>query len=85
MPTLSGNERLLGARGRVHARLNPLGYVYIEGERWEAIAEDPPLPEDTPIVVTGKDGLRLKVKRDPASIPLLPPAGGAPPASGAPV
>jgi membrane-bound serine protease (ClpP class) len=85
MPTLSGNERLLGARGRVHARLNPLGYVYIEGERWEAIAEDPPLPEDTPIVVTGKDGLRLKVKRDPASIPLLPPAGGASPASGAPV
>ncbi|HXH21779.1 MAG TPA: nodulation protein NfeD [Dehalococcoidia bacterium] len=83
MPTLSGNERLIGARGRVHSRLNPLGYVYVEGERWEAIAEDPPLGEDTPVIVTGKEGLRLKVKRDPASIPLLPPAGGSQPPTGA--
>lgn len=77
MPTLSGEERLLGAQGRVQKKLDPTGYVYVEGERWEATAEDPPLAEETPIVVTAVSGLRLRVKRDPASIPLLP-AGPSP-------
>jgi membrane-bound serine protease (ClpP class) len=86
MPTMSGNEHLVGAKGRVQSKLDPAGYVFVEGERWEATALDPPLPEDTPIVVTGKSGLRLAVKRDPASIPLLT-AGSteAPPATSAPV
>jgi len=71
MPSMSGDEHLVGAKGRVQSKCDPAGYVHVEGERWEATALDPPLPEDTPIIVTGKSGLRLTVKRDPASIPLL--------------
>jgi membrane-bound serine protease (ClpP class) len=80
-----GRERLVGAQGKVRTKLNPSGYVYIQGERWEATAEDPPLFEDTPIIVTAVEGLRLVVKRDPASIKLLPPADMPSPTSGAPV
>ncbi len=72
MPARSGRQRLMGAQGRVRTKLDPTGYVYVEGERWEATAEDPPLGEDTPVIVTDVSGLRLKVKRDPASVPLLP-------------
>jgi membrane-bound serine protease (ClpP class) len=85
MPLHFGRERLVGAHGRARTRLDPTGYVYIQGERWEAVAEDPPLYEDTPIVVTAVDGLRLTVKRDPASIKLLPAAEAAAPPSGTPV
>jgi membrane-bound serine protease (ClpP class) len=75
MPPAFGRERLVGSQGKARTRLDPTGYVYILGERWEATAEDPPLEEGTPIIVTRVEGLHLTVKRDPASIKLLPPAG----------
>jgi membrane-bound ClpP family serine protease len=86
MPSYTGKARLLGAQGKVRTKLDPNGYVYIQGERWEATAEDPPLSEDTAVVVTQVEGLRLTVKRDPASIKLLPEAStGATPPTGATV
>ncbi len=94
MPARSGRARLMNAKGVVRTKLDPTGYVYVEGERWEATAEDPPLFEDTPVLVTEVVGIRLRVKRDPASVRLLPPppepAAAAPeepaasPATGAP-
>jgi membrane-bound serine protease (ClpP class) len=78
MPAHTGKDRLVGAVGKVRTVLDPTGYVYILGERWEATAEDPPLYEGTPIVVTSVQGLRLTVKRDPASIVLLPAAAPSP-------
>ncbi|HEY7268895.1 MAG TPA: nodulation protein NfeD [Dehalococcoidia bacterium] len=84
MPAYTGRERLVGAVGKARTVLDPTGYVYIQGERWEAEAEDAPLYEGTPVVVTSVQGIRLTVKRDPASIILLPAAGsGAPPARSA--
>ncbi len=68
-----GRESLLGSTGVTMDRLHPDGHVWIKGERWTATAEDPPLAEDTPIVVTSARGFHLFVKRDPAKIPLLPP------------
>jgi membrane-bound serine protease (ClpP class) len=73
-------QKLIGAKGTSRTRLSPTGYVSVAGERWEATAEDPPIEEEAPIVVTATAGLRLVVKRDPASIKALPPAPP-PPAS----
>jgi membrane-bound serine protease (ClpP class) len=72
MRTHSGRESLIGAKGRARTRLDPRGVVHVAGERWDAVAEDPPLEEDAEVIVTEAAGLRLKVKRDPASIKLLP-------------
>jgi membrane-bound serine protease (ClpP class) len=69
-----GRETLIGSKGVTRDHLNPDGHVWVKGERWTATAEDPPLPEETPIVVTAARGFHLSVKRDPASIPLLPAA-----------
>jgi membrane-bound ClpP family serine protease len=46
--------------------------VWVDGERWDATSEDGFLDDGTPIIVTSKRGLHLMVKRDPASIRLLP-------------
>ena len=54
------------------------GEISLRGERWDATAEDPPIEEGAPVIVTAADGLKLRVKRDPASIKLLPAAGPAP-------
>jgi membrane-bound serine protease (ClpP class) len=70
MPTQL-KKTLVGATGKTRVRLEPKGQVLVEGERWEATAEDPPLPEDTPIIVTAMEGFHLTVKRDPASVRLL--------------
>ncbi len=78
-----GRESLVGSTGITKDRLNPGGHVWVKGERWDATAEDPPLPDETPIVVTGARGFHLFVKRDPASIPLLPPGDMPPTEEGA--
>jgi membrane-bound serine protease (ClpP class) len=71
MPDEYGRESLVGSTGITKDNLNPHGHVWVKGERWDATAEDPALPEETPIIVTGTRGFHLFVKRDPASIPLL--------------
>ena len=62
---------MVGSKGITKGDLRPDGSVWIKGERWDATAEDPPLSDETPIIVTGARGFHLFVKRDPASIPLL--------------
>jgi membrane-bound serine protease (ClpP class) len=74
MPAYSGRQSLVGVRGEARGRLDPRGVVYVAGETWEATAEDPPIEEGAPVIVTQTEGLRLRVKRDPASIKLLPAA-----------
>jgi len=72
MPAHSGRESLVGAKGTTRTRLNPRGVVLVDGERWDAIADDPPIEDDTPILVTASEGLKLHVKLDPAYVKLLP-------------
>ncbi|MBB5253952.1 NfeD family protein [Sulfurisphaera ohwakuensis] len=42
--------------------LNGEGYVIIEGEMWKAIAEEP-IVEGDRVIVTGMEGLKLRVKK----------------------
>jgi membrane-bound serine protease (ClpP class) len=79
MPAFTGRASLIGSKGVTRGDLRPNGPVLVQGERWDATAEDPPLDEGTPIIVTKAEGFRLTVKRDPASIPLLPQASSPPP------
>ena len=65
-------QTLVGTKGTARTRLDPTGYVNVAGERWEARAEDPPIEEEAVVIVTSMSGVHLVVKRDPASIKLLP-------------
>lgn len=60
---VSGREELIGARGTVLDWQRGGGHVFVHGERWQA-ASPGDLPADTPIEVTGLDGLTLHVRRD---------------------
>jgi membrane-bound serine protease (ClpP class) len=83
MPTKSGREHIIGAKGEARTALNPTGYVVIEGERWEAVAEEPPIEAGQAIVVKELAGLRLRVALDreravPVSVEAGPAGAGAP-------
>lgn len=60
-----GNESLIGVHGVALTELNPDGRVLVQGEWWSANLRDDsgPLPPQTPVIVVGRDGLRLLVKR----------------------
>ena len=60
-PVVSGREQLIGARGTALQSFQTEGEVFVHSERWCAIAESP-LQEKQEIVVTGLDGLTLKVR-----------------------
>lgn len=66
MPTHSGKQKLIGARGETRTALDPAGYVMIEGERWEAFTDTPPIEAGRQIIVQDQVGLRLRVALDPA-------------------
>ena len=60
-PVVAGREELLGATGTALSDFEHQGSVFVHSERWSAITEAP-LLEGQPIVVTGIDGLTLKVR-----------------------
>lgn len=60
-PVVSGREELVGAAGVALEDFDHEGHVYIHSERWNAIAETP-VRADQGVVVTGLDGLTLKVR-----------------------
>ncbi len=70
----TGRESLIGAKGTTRSALKPRGVVHVAGERWDAIADDPPIADDTEIIVTASEGFLLHVKHDPEFVKLLPPA-----------
>lgn len=53
---------VMGARGRVIKRIDPVGTVSVQGEHWTARSEDP-LEVDTEIVVVEQRGLELRVEK----------------------
>jgi membrane-bound serine protease (ClpP class) len=57
----TGKEALVGERGRVSARIDPVGGVSVHGELWRARAEEP-IEAGTEVVVVGVDGLTLTVR-----------------------
>jgi len=60
-PVVSGREELLGAAGVALEDFDGEGHVFIHSERWNAIAETP-VRANQAVVVTGLDGLILKVR-----------------------
>jgi membrane-bound serine protease (ClpP class) len=60
-PVVSGREELVGAAGVALEDFAGEGHVFIHSERWNAIAETP-VRANQSIVVTGLDGLVLKVR-----------------------
>jgi membrane-bound ClpP family serine protease len=53
---------LLGARGRAVERLDPSGYVRVDGELWRAEAMDGEIAAGAQVVVREADGLTLRVE-----------------------
>jgi membrane-bound serine protease (ClpP class) len=60
---VTGFEGLIGETAVVRQALQPEGMVLAEGELWRAESESGPLAVGTRVVVTGRDGYRLKVRR----------------------
>jgi membrane-bound serine protease (ClpP class) len=58
---VSGREELVGAEGLALEDFVGAGHVYIHSERWNAIAETP-VRANQAVVVTGLDGLTLKIR-----------------------
>jgi membrane-bound serine protease (ClpP class) len=60
-PVVAGREELVGASGVALEDFAGEGHVFVHSERWNAISESP-VREEQAVVVTGLDGLRLKVR-----------------------
>lgn len=60
-PVVAGREELVGATGVALADFDRLGEVFVHSERWQAVSAAP-LREGQAVVVTGIDGLTLKVR-----------------------
>lgn len=60
-PVVAGREQLIGAEGIVLSDFNRRGDVFVHSERWNAVTGSP-LRKGQAIVVTGIDGLILKVR-----------------------
>jgi len=59
----TGREELIGKTAIVKVALNPEGMVFLKGERWAAISETGAVKASEEVIVTGTDGLRLKVSK----------------------
>lgn len=60
---VSGKEGLIGKVGKTLEEIGPdKGKIFLEGEIWQAISEEP-IPKGEKVIVIGQQGLILKVKR----------------------
>jgi membrane-bound serine protease (ClpP class) len=62
-PVRTGKESMLGERAVARTELHPDGTVFVSGELWNASSESGNIPGGTEVVITGVDGLRLRVRR----------------------
>jgi membrane-bound serine protease (ClpP class) len=60
----TGIEALVGASAEARFDLNPEGKVFLEGEYWNAIAEDGPIHSGEQVEVVAVEGFRLRVRRN---------------------
>jgi membrane protein implicated in regulation of membrane protease activity len=60
----SGIERLIGERGVVKQRLDPEGYVLVQGELWKARSTTTqPLEPGTRVLIAASEGMLLQVEK----------------------
>lgn len=63
-PASTGGEGMVGKVAVVRQALEPDGMVFLEGELWNAHTDDAqPIAADERVLVTGREGLKLRVKR----------------------
>lgn len=62
-PVATGQEGLVGRLAEVRKRLDPDGFVFVEGALWRAISEDGAVEPGEWVRVTGVYELRLTVRR----------------------
>lgn len=62
-PSSTGGEGLLGQTAKVRTDLDPEGTVFLQGELWNARVEDGPAVKGESVVVIGREGFRLQVKK----------------------
>lgn len=60
--SVTGSEGMIGLMGLAKTDLNPEGKIFIHGEIWDAVSEDP-IRAGEHVEVTRVDGLQLQVKR----------------------
>jgi len=60
-PVVSGREQLMDKKGEALMTFKDKGDIHVRGERWAAVTEAP-LKKGQTVVVTGIDGLTLKVR-----------------------
>jgi len=63
MPPKMGLNTYVGRTVVARSSLTPEGYVFMDGENWQAEAEDGPVQPGESVIVTQIRGLRLKVRR----------------------
>ena len=57
----TGREELMGKTAVVKVALNPEGTVMFKGERWTAVSEKGRVKPGEEVIITGVDGLTLRV------------------------
>ncbi len=59
----TGAEALIGSRAEVRTALEPAGQVFLNGELWQAQINEGSAPISAQVEVTGRQGMRLLVRR----------------------
>lgn len=59
----TGEEGLPGQTAVARTDLHPAGTVFVEGELWNAVSESGNIPGGARVVITGVDGLKLRVRQ----------------------
>lgn len=67
----TGSEGLLGELGRARSPIAPRGKVFVHGEIWEAVADEP-IAAGVPVEVVEVQGMILKVRSAAGAQPLAP-------------
>ncbi|MCX6827309.1 MAG: hypothetical protein NTV06_08625 [candidate division Zixibacteria bacterium] len=58
----TGIEGLIGQTGVVKSKIDKSGYVYVAGELWEALADEP-IGDGVEVTVIEVKNLKIKVER----------------------
>jgi membrane-bound serine protease (ClpP class) len=58
-----GYEGLVGKEGRAVSEIHATGKIYLEGEYWDAVSDEPVQKGERVVVTEALSGLKLKVKR----------------------
>jgi membrane-bound serine protease (ClpP class) len=62
-PAVTGGEGLEGELAQARTPLDPQGIVFLQGERWHALAEEGAVAAGEQVEVVGRDGFRLRVRK----------------------